>query len=70
MSPKTPPKSLRYCLPHDWLSWRIGGFGPVEDGEDAHLNALFTNRSDTSGTNYFDSLTNTYRYDSIDMALG
>ena len=58
------------CLPHDWLSWRIAGYGPVADGEDAHLDALFTDRSDASGTSYFDAATNKYRLDLLDMALG
>ena len=58
------------CLPHDWLSWRIAGYGPVADGEDAHLDALFTDRSDASGTSYFDAATNEYRLDLLDMALG
>jgi xylulokinase len=68
--PENAARIAAVCLPHDWLSWRIAGFGPVEEGKNAHLNALFTDRSDASGTSYFDSLTNTYRYDLIDMALG
>ena len=57
------------CLPHDWLSWRIAGFGPVDDGEDAHLDALFTDRSDASGTSYFNAADNTYRRDLLALAL-
>ncbi|MCO6557845.1 MAG: xylulose kinase [Bifidobacterium sp.] len=68
--PENAARIAAICLPHDWLSWRIAGFGPVEVGEDAHLDALFTDRSDASGTSYFDSANNVYRYDLIDMVLG
>lgn len=57
------------CLPHDWLSWRIAGFGPVEEGEDAHLEALFTDRSDASGTSYYDAASGSYRRDLLALAL-
>ncbi|KAB8286971.1 xylulose kinase [Bifidobacterium ramosum] len=58
------------CLPHDWLSWRIAGHGPVTDNESADLDALFTDRSDASGTGYFDSATNEYRMDLFRLAFG
>ena len=57
------------CLPHDWLSWRIAGYGPVAEGEDAHLEALFTDRSDASGTIYYDAAHDEYRRDLIAMVL-
>ena len=57
------------ALPHDWLSWRIAGFGPVPQGDDPHLDALFTDRSDASGTSYFDAASNTYRRDLLAFAL-
>ncbi|MCI1663440.1 xylulokinase [Bifidobacterium crudilactis] len=57
------------CLPHDWLSWRIAGHGDVQNG-DPHLDALFTDRSDASGTAYFDSSKNEYRRDLLALALG
>ena len=54
-------KVAAVALPHDWLSWRLQG------GEDfAHL---FTDRSDASGTGYFDSVTSTYREDLLKSAL-
>ncbi|PWG59871.1 xylulokinase [Bifidobacterium catulorum] len=68
--PDNAARIAAVCLPHDWLSWRIAGFGPVEDGEDAHLDALFTDRSDASGTSYYDAAHDAYRPDLIDMALG
>jgi len=67
--PENAERIAAICLPHDWLSWRIAGYGPVESG-DAQLDALFTDRSDASGTAYFDSITNEYRRDLLEMALG
>lgn len=49
------------ALPHDWLSWRLQG------GKD--FAKLFTDRSDASGTGYFDSVTSTYRDDLLKSAL-
>ena len=49
------------CLPHDWLTWRLSGAGSLED--------LVTDRSDASGTGYFDAVTNTYRRDLLALAL-
>ncbi|MBT1165753.1 xylulokinase [Bifidobacterium simiarum] len=68
--PENAERIAAICLPHDWLSWRIAGYGPVADGEDAHLDALFTDRSDASGTSYFDAAANEYRTDLLDMVLG
>ena len=59
--PENAKKIAAICLPHDWLSWRIAGYGPVAEGEDAHLEALFTDRSDASGTIYYDAASNEYR---------
>ncbi|MEK0278935.1 xylulokinase [Bifidobacterium mongoliense] len=58
------------CLPHDWLSWRIAGHGTAENATSAHLDQLFTDRSDASGTGYFDAAHNTYRRDLLAMAFG
>jgi len=41
------------ALPHDWLTWRIGGFGPRSQGLEPDLAALTTDRSDASGTGYW-----------------
>ncbi|MGP3535949.1 xylulokinase [Microbacterium sp. RD1] len=37
------------ALPHDWLTWRLRGFGP----ENPRLDELTTDRSDASGTAYW-----------------
>jgi xylulokinase len=49
------------ALPHDWLSWQLQG------GKD--FSKLFTDRSDASGTGYFDSQNSTYRRDILAKAL-
>ena len=54
-------KVAAVALPHDWLSWRLQG------GRD--FSKLFTDRSDASGTGYFDSVTSTYRSDLLKSAL-
>ena len=67
--PENAKRIAAICLPHDWLSWRIAGYGPVAEGEDAHLDALFTDRSDASGTIYYDAAHGEYRRDLIAMVL-
>ena len=67
--PENAKRIAAICLPHDWLSWRIAGYGPVAEGADAHLDALFTDRSDASGTIYYDAARNEYRRDLIAMVL-
>ncbi len=49
------------ALPHDWLSWQLQG------GKD--FSKLFTDRSDASGTGYFDPKSSTYRKDILAKAL-
>ena len=49
------------ALPHDWLSWQLQG------GKD--FSKLFTDRSDASGTGYFDPKSSTYRRDIFAKAL-
>lgn len=40
------------ALPHDWLTWRLRGFGPGAQGG-ADLDELVTDRSEASGTGYW-----------------
>ena len=49
------------ALPHDWLSWQLQG------GKD--FSKLFTDRSDASGTGYFDPKSSTYHRDVLAKAL-
>ncbi len=54
------------ALPHDWLTWRLRGFGP----DNPRLDELTTDRSDASGTGYFDPVTSEYDRDIFERALG
>ncbi len=49
------------ALPHDWLSWQLAGAKNLDD--------LFTDRSDASGTGYFNSVKNEYCRDIFATAL-
>ena len=59
--PGNAAKVASVALPHDWLSWQLQG------GKD--LEKLFTDRSDASGTGYFDPTTSHYREDILRLAL-
>ena len=59
--PENAVKVAAVALPHDWLSWQLQG------GKD--LKKLFTDRSDASGTGYFDPTTSHYREDILRLAL-
>ena len=54
-------KIAAVCLPHDYISWKLTGSNSLDD--------LFTDRSDASGTGYFDSVKNEYRRDLLEKAL-
>lgn len=59
------------ALPHDWLSWRLRGYGPADDsalGPD--LDALATDASDASGTAYWDPVRREYDSELFALALG
>ncbi|MEU3644572.1 xylulokinase [Lentzea sp. NPDC034063] len=60
--PANAKRTAAVCLPHDWLTWRLRGTGDLAD--------LVTDRSDASGTGYFDSVTNAYVPDLVSLALG
>lgn len=60
--PENAKRTAAVCLPHDWLTWRLRGAMSLDD--------LVTDRSDASGTGYFDSVTNQYRRDILTRALG
>ncbi|MDF2558674.1 MAG: xylulokinase [Microbacterium sp.] len=54
------------ALPHDWLTWRLRGFGP----ERPDLDELVTDRSDASGTGYWNPATGEYDRELLVAALG
>ena len=59
--PANAARIFAVCLPHDYLSWKLSG--------GKNLNSIFTDRSDASGTGYFDSVKNEYRQDFLKIAL-
>ncbi len=69
--PENASRVAAVALPHDWVSWRLAGYGPVgESPLGPDLSALATDRSDASGTGYFNASTNTYDRDLLVTALG
>lgn len=80
--PDNAARVAAVALPHDWLTWRLRGFGPVQDaagagagtgtgtGTDARLDELVTDRSDASGTGYWSAATGEYDRALLVAALG
>ncbi|MGM9470907.1 FGGY-family carbohydrate kinase [Pseudarthrobacter sp. YS3] len=66
--PDNAARVAAVCLPHDWLSWRLAGFGPGSGAEG--LAALRTDRSDASGTGYFSASSGRYLHDALEKSLG
>lgn len=66
--PENAAKVAAVCLPHDWLTWRLAGFGPGSGAEG--LAALATDRSDASGTGYYSTAEDNYLPDVLSAALG
>ena len=66
--PENAAKVAAVCLPHDWLTWRLAGYGPGSGAEG--LAALATDRSDASGTGYYSTAEGTYLPDVLTASLG
>ncbi|MDQ0663998.1 xylulokinase [Arthrobacter ulcerisalmonis] len=66
--PENAAKVAAVCLPHDWLTWRLAGFGPGSGAEG--LAALATDRSDASGTGYYSTAEGKYLPEVLSAALG
>ncbi len=64
--PDNAARTAAVCLPHDWLSWQLAGAGAGRQP----LAGLVTDRSDASGTGYFDGRSDSYRTDLLTRALG
>ena len=64
--PENAARVAAVALPHDWLTWRLRGFGP----ENPDLAALVTDRSDASGTSYWSPASEDYDRDLLIAALG
>ena len=65
--PDNAARTEAVCLPHDWLTWRLLG-SMLGQGET--VETLATDRSDASGTGYWSSITDDYRLDLMQLALG
>ncbi|WP_438870639.1 FGGY family carbohydrate kinase [Paractinoplanes bogorensis] len=66
----TDPESVRrtaaVAVVHDWLTWRLLGFGPGR----ADFSRLVTDRSEASGTGYWSGETGDYCTDLVEHAFG
>ena len=60
--PEAAARTAAVCLPHDWLTWRLG--------RSTELGRLVTDRGDASGTGYWSPATGHYRPDLLRLALG
>jgi xylulokinase len=58
--PKNADRTAAVCLPHDFLSWHLGGA--------TDLSALATDRGDASGTGWFSARDNEYRVDLLELS--
>ncbi|WP_309108843.1 xylulokinase [Arthrobacter sp.] len=69
--PEIAAKVAAVALPHDWLTWRLRGFGPSGSsplGPD--LEQLSTDRSDASGTGYWSPASGAYDLELFKLAFG
>ncbi|GAB2453431.1 xylulokinase [Conyzicola lurida] len=69
--PQNAARVAAVALPHDWLTWRLRGYGPAgESPLGPVLAELTTDRSDASGTSYWSPATGTYDRALLDAAFG
>lgn len=69
--PENAARVAAVALPHDWLTWRLAGYGPAGASElGPDLEALATDASDASGTGYFNPVTGEYDRELLVAALG
>ncbi|MFE7843782.1 xylulokinase [Microbacterium sp. NPDC057407] len=69
--PEAAARVAAVALPHDWLTWRLRGFGPAgESPRGPVLDELVTDRSDASGTGYWNPETGGYDRELLAAALG
>lgn len=59
--PDNAARTAAVALPHDWLTWRLAGASGLAE--------LCTDRSDASGTGYFDATGGVYRRDLFALAM-
>ncbi|HTW12045.1 MAG TPA: xylulokinase [Solirubrobacteraceae bacterium] len=69
--PDNAARVAAVALPHDWLTWRLLGYGPAgESPLGPDLDALVTDRSDASGTAYFSAEKGEYDRELLETGLG
>jgi xylulokinase len=69
--PANAARVAAVALPHDWLTWRLRGYGPVGQSElGPVLEELTTDRSDASGTAYWSAVSGQYDLGLFELALG
>ena len=69
--PENAARVAAVALPHDWLTWRLRGYGPArESALGPDLTELVTDRSDASGTSYWTPAADDYDRDLLVRALG
>ncbi|WP_427173383.1 xylulokinase [Arthrobacter sp. 92] len=69
--PELAARVAAVALPHDWLNWRLRGYGPAGSsplGPD--LDQLTTDRSDASGTGYWSPSAGEYDLELFKVAFG
>lgn len=68
--PDNAARIAAVALPHDWLTWRLRGYGPEDDSAlGPVLPELVTDRSEASGTAYFDPVRDEYDRELLSLAL-
>ena len=69
--PENAARVAAVALPHDWLTWRLRGYGPSgESPLGPVLKELTTDRSDASGTSYWSPASGDYDRELLVAALG
>ncbi len=69
--PEHAARVAAVALPHDWLTWRLRGFGPAATSpRGPMLEELTTDRSDASGTGYWSPATGHYDLGLFELAFG
>ena len=69
--PQNSARIAAVCLPHDYLSWRLAGYGPEGESQfGPDLTALATDASDASGTGYYNPATGEYVTEVLQWVLG
>ncbi|WP_336647392.1 xylulokinase [Microbacterium sp. MMO-10] len=69
--PEHAARVAAVALPHDWLTWRLRGYGPEGSSPlGPVLDELITDRSDASGTGYWSPADGSYDRELLTAALG